>query len=146
MTYDYFVAPEHNLLVIVGSGSISSADIYRVVTAFQKDPEWNPGMNMLVDWRRVTGLEIDLDQVRQLASVSVDGELQKLGTPLGPRAAVLIANFDYESIPKVYAGYLRKSGLQTKVTYRADEAAEWLGLETIVVHTVTRRGEDGPAV
>ena len=133
MAYDYRILADENLLLITGSGEVSSKDIHRVVTAFQKDPDWNPTMNMLVDWRGVTELLIDLDEIRTLATEALDEERMQLGKPLGPRAAVVIQNPDHEMIPKVYAGYLRKSGLETLVTYKLQEALDWVGVDPATI-------------
>lgn len=129
MAYDYRILAGENLLIIKGSGDVSSKDIHRVVTAFQKDPAWNPTMPMLVDWRQVTDLQIDKDEVAQLAEDALGPDQMQLGTPLGPRAAVVLANHEYARVPMMYYTYLRDSGLQAKIFFDMDEAAKWLGLE-----------------
>src|SRR5690606_29885236 len=63
MSYEYRIIPEEDLLIITGSGTVSSDDLYRVVTAFQKHPAWRPSMKMLVDWRHVTELDVDEEGV-----------------------------------------------------------------------------------
>lgn len=129
MSYEYRIIPEQDLLLIKGRGSVTSADIHRVVTAFQRDPAWRPTMKMLVDWREVDDLHIDLDEVRQLASDALDPGLMQLGTPLGPRAAVVLSGHEHASVPMLYHSYLRKSGLKAKIFFAMEEAARWLGLE-----------------
>ena len=129
MAYEYRIIPEQNLLVITGSGTVTSADIYRVVVSFQEDPAWDSSMNMLVDWRLVDELLIELDDVKRLALDAVNPAKQELGMPLGPRAAVVLSDQNHETIPLIYAGYLRKSGLETKVFYKIVSALVWLGAD-----------------
>lgn len=140
MAYDYQIIPDENLLLITGSGEVSSKDIHRVVTAFQKDPEWNPTMNMLVDWRRVTDLQIEEEEVAQLADDALGPDQMRLDTPLGPRAAVVLAKHEFARVPMMYYTYLRESGLQAKIFFRIDEAAKWLGINAELFHE-----EDGPS-
>lgn len=128
MAYDYRIVADENLLLITGSGEVSSEDIHRVVTTFQKDPAWNPTMNMLVDWRAVTELHVDEEQVAQLAEDALGPDQMQLGAPLGPRAAVVLARHDQSRVPMMYYTYLRKSGLKAKIFFRIDEAATWLGV------------------
>lgn len=128
MAYDYRIIADENLLLITGAGEVSSKDIHRVVTTFQKDPAWNPNMNMLVDWREVTDLDIDVEDMEQLAEDALGPDQMKLGTPLGPRAAVVLSRHDQASIPMKYHTYLRASNLKAKIFFHMDEAARWLGV------------------
>lgn len=130
MAYDYRIIADENLLLITGSGEVSSKDIYRVVTAFQKDPAWNPAMSMLVDWRSVTDLHIEDQDVAQLAEDALGPDLMQLGTPLGPRAAVVLASHEHARVPMKYHTYLRGSGLKAKIFFDMQEAARWLGVST----------------
>ena len=128
MAYDYRINADENLLLITGAGEVSSKDIHRVVTAFQIDPAWNPTMNMLVDWREVTDLDIDVEDMEQLAEDALGPDQMKLGTPLGPRAAVVLASHDHANIPMKYHTYLRASNLKAKIFFNMAEAATWLGI------------------
>ncbi len=128
MAYDYRILADENLLLITGSGEVSSKDIHRVVTAFQKDPVWNPTMNMLVDWRGVTDLHIAQEDLEQLAEDALGPDQMQLGTPLGPSAAVVLAGHEQVGVPMKYYTYLRKSNLKAKIFFRIGEAAEWLGV------------------
>lgn len=128
MAYDYRIIADENLLLIAGSGEVSSKDIYRVVTAFQKDPAWNPTMNMLVDWRSVTDLHIEDQDVARLAEDALGPDQMQLGTPLGPRAAVVLVGHEHARVPMKYYTYLQKSGLKAKIFFGIDEAAQWLGV------------------
>lgn len=130
MAYDYRIIPDENLLVITGSGEITADDIHRVVTAFQKDPSWHPTMNMLVDWRRVTAVHAEPEQVERLAADALGPDQMELGTPLGPSAAVVLGSHEHTRVPMMYYTYLRKSGLKAKIFYRMDEAAKWLGISS----------------
>lgn len=129
MAYEYRILPDKDLLLITGSGTVTSAEIHRVVTAFQRDPEWKPSMKMLVDWRRVEDLEIDHDDVEKLAAEALDPEKMKLGTPLGPRAAVVLSSHRHASVPMLYHTYLRASRLESKIFFNLAEAAVWLGVD-----------------
>lgn len=140
MAYDYRIIADENLLLITGSGEVSSKDIHRVVTAFQKDPAWNPTMSMLVDWRDVTDLQIDEKDLAQLAEDALGPEQMQLGTPLGPSAAVVLAGHDQAGVPMKYYTYLRKSNLKAKIFFRIDEAAAWLGVSPRLFH-----GDDEPS-
>ena len=135
MAYDYRILADENLLLITGSGEVSSKDIHRVVTAFQKDPAWNPTMPMLVDWRAVTDLDVEEEDMARLADDALGPDLMELGTPLGPRAAVVLATHEHASVPMKYYTYLRKSKLQAKIFFRMDEAAKWLGVSPDLFHT-----------
>ena len=128
MAYDYRIIADENLLLITGSAEVSSKDIYRVVTAFQKDPEWNPSINMLVDWRGVTDLHIEEKDLEQLAEDALAPDQMQLGTPLGPKAAVVLVGHEHAGVPMKYYTYLRKSNLKAKIFFRIDEAAKWLGV------------------
>lgn len=128
MAYDYRILPDENLLLITGSGDVSSADIYRVVTAFQKDPAWNPSMKMLVDWRDVSNLHIQEEDLARLADDALGPDQMERGTPLGPSAAVVLTGHQHASVPMMYYTYLRKSGLKAKIFFHIDEAAKWLGI------------------
>lgn len=140
MAYDYRLLPEENLLLITGSGAVSSEDIYRVVTAFQKDPEWNPRMDMLVDWRQVTDLQVEEDEMAKLADDALGPDQMQLGTPLGPRAAVVLASHEHARVPMMYYTYLRKSGLKAKIFFEIKEAAKWLELSA----DLFRNDDDSP--
>lgn len=129
MAYDYRILPEQDLLIITGSGTVTSDDIRRVVTGFQKDAAWHPNMKMLVDWRRIDDLLIELDEVHQLATEALGPDKLKLGTPLGTSAAVVLADHKHASIPMLYYGYLRKSQLKSKIFFRMEDAARWLGID-----------------
>ena len=129
MAYDYRIVPDLDLLIITGSGTVSSDDIRRVVTSFQRDPAWHPDMKMLVDWRRIDELLIELDDVQQLATEALTPEQLERGTPLGPSAAVVLADHKHASIPMLYYGYLRKSQLKAKIFFRMEEAARWLDVD-----------------
>lgn len=129
MPYDYRIFADRNLLLITGSGLVTSEDIHRVVTGFQRDPAWRPTMMMLVDWRRVSELSIDPDEVAKLAAEALAPEQMELGTPLGPRAAVVLSGHEHVEVPMLYYGQLRKSGLKAKIFFGMEEAAEWLGVD-----------------
>lgn len=129
MAYDYRILPEQDLLIITGSGTVTSDDIRRVVTGFQKDAEWRPNMKMLVDWRRIDDLMIELEDVHQLATEALGPDMLELGTPLGPSAAVVLADHKHASVPMLYYGYLRKSQLKSKIFFRMEDAAKWLDID-----------------
>lgn len=128
MAYEYRIIAEENLLLITGLGEISAEDIHRVVTAFQKDPAWNPSMNMLVDWRRVSDVQVDDADAARLADEALGPEQMQLGTPLGPSAAVVLSSHAHARVPMMYHTYLRKSGLKARIFFSIEEAAKWLGV------------------
>lgn len=129
VAYEYRVLSDLNLLLITGHDVVTSSEVHRVVTGFQRDPKWNPSMPMLVDWRGVTDLQIDLDEVTKLAEEALSPEQLSRGAPLGPRAAVVLAHHQHASVPMMYHTHLRKSGLKAKIFFSLDEAASWLGIE-----------------
>jgi hypothetical protein len=72
MSYEYAVDTERRLVRIRMWGTLTKAEILGVVQQLIEDPQVWPGISQLIDLREASSTAITADDVRQIASVSLD--------------------------------------------------------------------------
>ena len=125
MALRYVIDREHRLVVVIGSGIVSAADIKALIEQGPQDPDFNADFDEFVDLRAVTGFELSGDQVRMLAGY-------KLFSPKS-RRAFLAKDPHVFGVGRMWEAYTEFSHdtTQVRVFYELAPALAWLELESL---------------
>jgi hypothetical protein len=125
MALRYIIDKEHQLVVVIGSGLVTAAEIKALIEQGPKDPDFNVDFNEFVDLRAVTGFDLSGDQVRMLAR-------WKLYSPKS-RRAFLASDPHVFGVGRMWEAYAEFSHAtsQIQVFYELAPALEWLGLQSL---------------
>jgi hypothetical protein len=125
MALRYFIDKQRRLVVVIGSGLLTAADLKAVIDPGPQDPDFNADFNEFVDLRAVTAIDLTADQIRMLAG-------WKLYSPTSKRAFLASAPhvFGVGRMWEAYAEFSHNT-TQIRVFYELASALEWIGLESL---------------
>src|SRR5690606_10083984 len=95
------ISTDFNLCLLEVWGSTSDHHMLQIATEIWADERWHPGMNQINDFRNLTEMIVELNEMRQF----VRKEAERVSEYVGPRGRVaVVVNSDvHESGMKLYA-------------------------------------------
>lgn len=130
MPSDYSIDPDAGVVYISGSGVLTDADLLEQRVRLRSDPAFKPGYCLLVDFTRVTSVQLSADTVRFLAHERITG-------PGVRRAIVLPRQAESDASPQAHPYGLSRmfqlsaehTGENVEVFTDLAESRRWLGIE-----------------
>jgi hypothetical protein len=110
------------LRVVLIEGAIGDADLYEAFSALWLSPDYDPGLDELIDLRGVTGLGVTSSGIRRLGETSL--ELHR-GTPAVRVAIVAPDNLTF-GLSRMYEAFVEESNSEYNVFRSLEEALSWL--------------------
>jgi hypothetical protein len=105
---------DRHVVVIVGTGTVTAC-----IDEMKQDPRFRPEMAELVDVTRVTGVEINGDELRIIAE-------QNMYSPES-RRALLVSNDLLYGLGRMYEAYCEiQNGAGIRIFRTRDEAQAWI--------------------
>jgi hypothetical protein len=125
MALRYSIDKQHRLVLVIGSGLVTAADIKVLIDQGPQDPDFNAEFDEFVDLRSVTGFDLSSDQVRMLAG-------WKVFSPKS-RRAFLATDPQVFGVGRMWEAYTEFSHdtTQIRVFYELTPALAWLGHESL---------------
>lgn len=67
MSYTYLIHKQHRLVITVGKGDLTFPEVKECNDELQRDPDFDPHFNQLVDLTNVTKFDVCGDEARSIA-------------------------------------------------------------------------------
>jgi hypothetical protein len=122
MTIRVELLEAERLRVVSLEGSLSDPDLYEAFSALWLAPDYDPGLDELVDLTGVTGVGVTAAGLRRLADTS---EALHRGTPAVRVAIVAPDNLLY-GLSRMYEGFASASPSEHRVFRSFGDARAWL--------------------
>ncbi len=126
MVLKYQLSREHNIGRVVAEGEVKDSDFDRVISSLLNDDQFSPGMDMLVDLRKVISLSVTTTGIQEIALLFQE---DKRVLPEARIAAVTSDKFTY-GIVKMFQGLTIGALPLQMVTLDYGEALRYLKLKT----------------
>jgi len=97
MAFAYRIFPSYKLVVTNASGLVDGPEYLAFYQGLVRDPQCRPGFRELADLRQVSGFDVDMATLKQIAALATEIH----GTQ-GMRTAVLINSRINEIISRLY--------------------------------------------
>lgn len=127
MPYTYAIDSKRRLVVSMGSGVLTSADIVAHIEGLKNDPNFDPSFRQLMDFTQVTEAQFPSDEIRRLAQMT-------LFSCRAQRAIVVRGNPFFFGLARMYEMSLHGTGTEAAWIQVFDDlssAKRWLGLDDI---------------
>lgn len=123
MPFHYSVDKEHRLVLVIGSGRVTTSEVTACLERALRDPDFNADFDEFTDLREVTKVEIASYEVRTLAK-------RRLYSPKS-RRAVLAPIPSVYGIARMWQAYTETSddAVQFRVFYDLPNALKWIRRE-----------------
>ena len=112
------VETDRRLVITVAEGTVTADQVRANQRALEADPDFDPAYDHLFDMSQVTEFDVDVDAMRDLASVAVFDEDSR-------RAVVAPTDFLY-GLANMYAAFRDLPDPSLRVFRRLREAVDWL--------------------
>jgi len=130
MPSDYSIDPDAGVVYINGSGVLTDADLLEQRVRLRSDPAFKPDFCLLVDFTRVTSVQLSADTVRFLAH-------ERITAPGVRRAIVLPTETPSDASPQAHPYGLSRmfqlsaeyTGENVEVFTDLAESRRWLGID-----------------
>ena len=125
MPYSYSIRKEKRLVISIGLGLVTFAELKANADKLAKDPDFNPEFDQLVDATAMAELQVSVDEARTLAQVN-------LFSPNSRRAFVAPQPAAFGMI-RLWSAYheLRSEPSDVAVFSDLATALAWLGRDTM---------------
>jgi len=125
MSIRYTIDKERRLVVTIGQGCVSPAEIRNLRNQALSDPGFDREFNEIVDFRAVTLLDMNGQQVRELAETEIFSPNSKI--------ALVSPNPGTFGTGRMYGIYNEMSKARSKfyAFYDLPSALKWLGLNDL---------------
>jgi hypothetical protein len=115
----YEIDRQRRLVLSSGTGVLTKEDILGHMDRLSKDPDFDPDFSQLTDFTQITALEIEPEDVRQLAQ-------RKIFSPHSRRALLVKDDLQY-GLARMFEIYRELNGeTGIRVFRNLDEALEWI--------------------
>jgi len=114
MPADFIIDVTHGVVLTTGTGEFTRADFIEHMSRLKADPNFNPDFNQVVDCRAITLLNLNGDEVRDLASQSIFSVRSR-------RAFVASSDLQF-GLGRMFAAYREMAGQQMMVFKDMQEA------------------------
>jgi hypothetical protein len=122
----YEIAPDLNLVRIIAAGRPTPRHFLEVTERLLGDPDWHPGTNLLIDYRRLRTFAFKTDGIREISRLFRD-RADELGDG---RCAVVTPNLLIYGLFRMWYPWLPDELQWTVESFDdIDDAQRWLGLE-----------------
>ena len=120
---EYTIHPESGLLYVWAEGHLRSSDILAYLQAVEADPDFEAGLRVLTDLRRVDHYDLDPDDIRTVAAANA-GLHESL--PPGRRLALVSPKDAVYGLLRMFQALSEGQNLNVQVFRTIEEAVEWL--------------------
>jgi len=115
----YTIDKERRLVLSSGDGVLTKEDIWGHMDRLSNDPDFNPEFSQVMDFRQITALEVEPEDVRQLAQRNI----------FSPRSrrAILVKDdlqFGLARMFEIHRELKGETGIRVFRTF--DEAMDWI--------------------
>lgn len=118
----YTIDKERRLVMSVGTGVLTAADMLVHQRQLKKDPDFDPDFSQLSDFTAVTAVDIRGEEVRALAVASIFSPTS--------RRAMLVATDEQFGLSRMFSALREARGEHGIRVFRdRDEALRWLVAE-----------------
>jgi len=115
----YKIDKERGLVMTIGAGVLTREDIQGHMDRLSADPDFDPSFSQLADFREITEVEIEPEDVRQFA--------QRIIYSSSSRRAFLVKNDLQFGLARMFEIYRELNGETGIRVFRAfDDAMEWI--------------------
>jgi len=121
MPVRYTIYKEQRLVMSVGDGRLTFAQVKEHQDRLLRDPDFDPSFNQLADFSTTTVFDLSAEEARQIANRKVFSQTSK-------RAVVAKQPVIFGMARLMQAYHELHSATEINVFSDRDEAAEWLGL------------------
>jgi len=125
MPCSYVIDKERRLVITTGEGCVTPAEIKALRKQARGDPDFDREFNEVVDFRAVTALDINSQQVWDLAGTEVFSPHSKI--------ALVASSPAIFGIGRMYSTYneMSKAASYVSAFYDLASALKWLGVESL---------------
>ena len=121
MPTDYTIDVQRGVVLSAGTGVFASADFVEHMVRLRGDPNFNPDFNQVVDCRGISVLDLNSDQLKELASQSIFSAKSR-------RAFVVSSDLHF-GMGRMFAAYREiAEGQNVRIFRDMSEALSWLEL------------------
>jgi hypothetical protein len=115
----YTIDKERRLVLSSGDGVLTKEDLWGHMERLSKDPDFNPGFCQVLDFTQITALEVEPEDVRQLAQ-------RNIFSPRSRRAFVVKDDlqFGLARMFEIHRELKGETGIRVFRTF--DEAMDWI--------------------
>jgi hypothetical protein len=113
---------EHRLVVTTGEGRVSLDDVLAHQDRLQRDPDFNPEFDQLVDTTGITDVSLSVHEIKRVVN-------HKLFSPNSRIALVAVSSFMYGML-RMTQTYQELSNSKALLSIFRDQASalQWLGI------------------
>jgi hypothetical protein len=121
MPADFFIDTRLGIVFSKATNVLAMADALDHMDRLERDPEFRPEFNQLIDFRQTSAVVLSHDEIRRLASRKIFG-------PRSRRAFVVPGDFEY-GLARIFATYRDMQGESGIMIFRdMEKALAWLAL------------------
>ena len=122
MPIRYRIDVKQGIVITTADGIFTDTDLHEHQTGLKNDPDFQHGLNQLIDLQGITALELTGDGLRTVAGTDLWGKGSR-------RAIVALTDVSYGLSRMFQMLTNHDSGAELKVFKDMAEARRWLGLE-----------------
>ncbi|HTV01955.1 MAG TPA: hypothetical protein VMF13_15510 [Luteitalea sp.] len=127
MAFTYHIDPVRRVAMATVSGTVTGAELADATRTIYRDAAWGTGFDVMWDFRGLTELLIERDDMQALVDLDNDDQFRTLAA--GGRDVFIVAReLDY-AMGRVYAAFAREGPRQSHLVRTLREAWATLGLE-----------------
>ena len=127
MASSYRIEPARRVAMATVSGTVTGAELADATRTLYRDAAWGTGFDVVWDFRGLTELLIEVDDMQALVDLDNDEQFRALAT--GGRDVFVVArDLDY-AMGRVYAAFAREGPRQSHLVRTLREAWATLGLD-----------------
>lgn len=119
--HDYHIAARYNVALLQFQGTVRGPDVIATTQAFHADDEWDPGMDVIWDCRRVRSLDLVAPDLMTLVDL-------RTSDTVGRDVSVVLRDLD-RSIAELYKLVAERRGKDAFVCRTIADALRILGLD-----------------
>jgi len=126
MPAEFIIDVEHRVIFSIGTGLFTSTDFKEHMERLRRASDFNPDFNQIVDCRGITCMDLNSEQVRDLAGQSIFSNRSR-------RAFVVSSDLQF-GLSRMFSAYREAvTGQEVRVFRTMPEALAWLDLPLDVV-------------
>ena len=126
MPINYTIHPDLRLVVTRMDGRPTDEEFVGAYEAIMDDAAYVPGMNEVADLRGAEGLDVSVEALRQVETLT---RRRYAGSEASFRTAIIAPRDQTYGIGRMYEVFAEDGPENVRVCRTVDAAAEWLGLD-----------------
>ncbi|MDY6954768.1 MAG: hypothetical protein SWE60_24975 [Thermodesulfobacteriota bacterium] len=125
MSLRYKIIESKGLVYVVGAGVVTFSELMSHIEALSKDTRYKAPMKKLVDYRNITGKELETRELALYAQAKAT-----LKDVFREEKCAIVAPRDLDfGLSRVHGALVEASGIETGVFRDLDQALSWLGVD-----------------